>query len=599
MNVGIRNRIVLFFLLAIVVASSWALFHPGFFRTHDYVHGARIVEMVRMVADGQVPPRWSENFGYGYGMPLFEFYAPLPYYFGALGYWLGLDLVVSVKSLFLIANVGTAVGAYLLGSRLFGRPGGLVTSAAITLAPYRAVNLFVRGAVGEAWGILFIPFILLSLLHLVDTDKKSESLWLSWRSKVLPLTLSVAGLVLSHNLTALMFLPISLLFGVLLVVFFTVDGRAKLQSLAQMFVSYALAAGLTAFYSIPALVEKSATNIDSILSGYFHYSHHFLYIRQFFLHDWGYGGSAWGPDDDISFFIGAGQLLGVAVTTLLLLRFAQHSYQKKQRATGVLAMVMRYFGIGEQTLTKQRGIVLISGLLAVLALFLSLLKSKFIWDVIPLLPIIQFPWRWMSVAIVFLGIFIGGGVGLQQSRVRRYVYAWFLVAVLLLHGWYFHPQEFTHEPEVWYYSNQDTLRTEMSGILPDFIPKQLDVQLDPVLVADPLVRGLESDNELEVLVDLSHQKLLKTTFGDERQLEWNIAFFPGWQAEVDGEALPLDISESGLITTKVPAGEHTVGIFMGATDVRAISDTTSAFSLLVVAAIVAFDKRTLSSLSKA
>jgi hypothetical protein len=39
-------------------------------------------EMERSLQRFEFPVRWSANFGFGYGMPLFNFYAPLPYYLG-------------------------------------------------------------------------------------------------------------------------------------------------------------------------------------------------------------------------------------------------------------------------------------------------------------------------------------------------------------------------------------------------------------------------------------------------------------------------------------------------------------------------------------
>ena len=105
-------------IFVIILASSWALLHPGIFKIHDFVHGARIAEMARGLNDGQFPVIWSQNFGYGYGMPLFVFYAPLPYFIGAGFYMFGLPLVVSVKLLFLLCTIFTAIGAYKLGSIL-------------------------------------------------------------------------------------------------------------------------------------------------------------------------------------------------------------------------------------------------------------------------------------------------------------------------------------------------------------------------------------------------------------------------------------------------------------------------------------------------
>ena len=71
-----RKLLVSLSLLLVIVASSWALLKPGMFDVHDFIHGVRITEMTSALQEGQFPVRWSQNFGYGYGMPLFEFYAP-------------------------------------------------------------------------------------------------------------------------------------------------------------------------------------------------------------------------------------------------------------------------------------------------------------------------------------------------------------------------------------------------------------------------------------------------------------------------------------------------------------------------------------------
>ena len=84
----------------VFLASSWALFQPELFYVHDFLHAARIAEMARGLSDLHIPVRWSQNFGYGYGMPLFQFYAPLPYFFGALLYLGGFSIIIAVKALF-------------------------------------------------------------------------------------------------------------------------------------------------------------------------------------------------------------------------------------------------------------------------------------------------------------------------------------------------------------------------------------------------------------------------------------------------------------------------------------------------------------------
>src|SRR3989344_1523998 len=302
-------------LVGIWIATSWSLFHRGFFRVHDYVHAARIAEMRRALTDGHWPVRWSENFGYGYGMPLFEFYAPLPSMVGALINWLGVDIVTSVKWLYLLTNAGTVLGSYMLGYKLAGRRGGMLLSVLYSLAPYRAVNLYVRGALSEAVGMMWLPWIIWIVYQLFDRlltfNQSRHQLWTNPPFWWLGLVMTLAALMLTHNLTTLIFLPIVGLLIVGLGTWLIVSGkdRGKIGGLGLIWILSALplALGISAFYWLPAVWEKDLTQINSILSGYFNYQQHFLYLRQFWQSQWAYGGSVWGPNDDISFFWGCGQ----------------------------------------------------------------------------------------------------------------------------------------------------------------------------------------------------------------------------------------------------------------------------------------------------
>ncbi|NMB56436.1 hypothetical protein GYA19_00685, partial [Candidatus Beckwithbacteria bacterium] len=52
-------------------------FNNTYFGVHDFTVGARLFEQHQTILDGQFPPRWAKDLGFGYGMPLFQFYAPL------------------------------------------------------------------------------------------------------------------------------------------------------------------------------------------------------------------------------------------------------------------------------------------------------------------------------------------------------------------------------------------------------------------------------------------------------------------------------------------------------------------------------------------
>jgi len=369
----LKSYFVVIFLFFIFLASSYSVLHESFFRGHDFTHASRIAEMSRALDEGQFPVRWSGNFGYGFGMPLFNFYAPLPYFIGAIFCKLGCSVVTSIKILYLLVNAITLLGAYFLGRKLLGRWGGLLLAAAYTLAPYRSVNLFVREALSETFAMAFLPLVLFAIIAFTKEQRKKY---------LFILFISLFAILLSHNLTALIFIPLAAVFT-----FIYLLHQKKMKLLWPLAAQFLLAGAASAFYVVPALLEKDLTVINTIFSGYFHYSNHFLYIRQFFQDRWQYEGSVWGPDDGISFFLGKGQLLGLLCLGLFC---AFHLYKnfKKFRKSHLFFLILLF------------------GFFTLFALFMSLMKSQFIWDNLAILQFIQFPWRFLSVAVFFIAILL-------------------------------------------------------------------------------------------------------------------------------------------------------------------------------------------------
>lgn len=559
----------------IFVAASWALFRPDFFRVHDYVHGVRLVEMLRALKEGQFPVRWTSNFGFGYGMPLFEFYGPLPSYVGALFYWLGFDVILSVKLLYLVANLGTVIGAYFLGQRLAGKGAGLVTAALITLSPYRAVNLFVRGALNEAWGIMGAVLVAASLLWLLQRLAEVKN-WREvhlWRLPWLAFMSSLLVLFLSHNLMTLMSIPTLALVGFVGSFLLIKGWKQRTQAWVLTASGVVLAGMMAAFYMVPAVLENGYTQIGTILTGYFSYLNHFLYIRQFFLDKWGYGGSAWGPDDGISFFVGWSQLV----------------------ALGILTLVVVYRGLvaAEKGRFWRRWFVWL-GLLSVLVLgcfALSLSRFAFIWSALPFLSFIQFPWRWLGVGVIWLGLLGGLGVAFIPWRNLRWLSVALVVVVTLTNARYFRPEIFLADASGYYYDNPEKVRIQMSDILPDYIPLTLhstnvykEKGIPPRQEKEYFVGQTFSTEEAQVLLDRGHEKLFSLNLPQDTQMTLAIAAFPGWQAEIDAQPTSTSLDDNGLLTVDVPAGQHTLGVFFGATFVRYWSDLVSFLALVAVAA---------------
>ena len=72
----------------------------------------------------------------------------------------------------------------------------------------------------------------------------------------------------------------------------------------------------------------------------------------------------------------------------------------------------------------------------------------------------------------------------------------------------------------------------------------------------------------------------------ESEIQVNTVYFPGWQAKVDGQRIPLRYdNKQGLIRLEIMPGKHHVLVEFGETPVRLLADIISLGSLLVVGGI--------------
>jgi hypothetical protein len=568
-------------LVAITLATSYALLHPGFFFAHDYVHAARISELLRATQGGHFPVRWTKNFGYGYGMPLFEFYAPLPYYVGAVFYWLGTGIIPAIKLLFFLSSFGAILGAYYLGKKLVGRTGGVLLAAMYGLAPYRAVNLFVRGSLSESWAMMALPW---ALLGVVKIYKRERYGWL----------LFVAALVtlfLSHNITSMIFAAMAAMWAL---GYWLIGQYKRLQQNRSSDVpdaqvvsafswksfvrhpwlvlaaSFTLSVGLTAFYTIPALTEKDHTQIARILGGYFDYRLHFLYLRQFFKPFWGYGGSQPGPDDGISFYLGTGQVIAVGLAGLAVVI---HLVQQLRRRKSLL------------TISPQVLFFLLNLAIVAFSMFMATEKSHQIWEMISFLQVAQFPWRWLSLISLWTGLAAVAGLSVVRSTWRRVILVSALLLVIIaINTRYFQPEKYLDTPDDLYYTDPARIQTKMSGVLPDYIPAQMDEKLTPPTASFLVPAGFEK--HVDHLVDRTQAQLYRTQFTSEGFFNFMIANFPGWSVEIDGHPAIKKPGQGGTFGVQVPAGEHLVGAYFGDTPVRAWADGVSSVSVILLIALL-------------
>ena len=381
-------------IFAVILLSFWAIqpfFIPGFFPMHDDTQVARVFEMGKVLKDGIFPVRFVPDLGYGYGYPLFNFYAPLAYYVGGVFMLLGFDALLAAKIMMALGVILAGVFMYFLTREFFGELGGIISGLFYVYAPYHAIDIYVRGDVAEFWAYAFIPLMALGF----------------YKRSMLIGSIGLAGIILSHNLTALMVTPF-LLIAILLNCYIALKTK---RSFIIYHLSFIILVGLalSAFYWIPALLEMKYTNVLSQIGGGADFRDHFVCIYQLWDSLWGFGGSTSSCIDGLSFKIG-----------------------KLHMIASLVAIVLVLF-VNKIKKSKRGAIIILSFLGFLLSIFFMLEISKSVWEAIPAMGFFQYPWRFLLLASFFSSLLSGSlAVLLVDLKIKPYVAPILLIIFLLV-----------------------------------------------------------------------------------------------------------------------------------------------------------------------
>ena len=245
--------------LVIIVMASIPLFNNYLIRGHDiYFHLMRIEGLAQGLGAGEFPVRIQPAWYDGYGYAVSVFYSDLFLYPAALLRLLGISLQDAYKVYVVLCNVATTlISGYSFGKIFRKREIGVFGSCLYTLSPYRLVNLYTRGALGEYTGMIFWPLLIYSCVLLLNEDRKKVQI----QKGAVLMGISMAGMLQSHMLTA----EIACMVLLLLVIVYCRRIFHKEVMLAGCG-AVAAALGLSAWFLIPFLdyMLFERFNINSI-----------------------------------------------------------------------------------------------------------------------------------------------------------------------------------------------------------------------------------------------------------------------------------------------------------------------------------------------
>jgi hypothetical protein len=622
------------------------LLQPGYFwGAHDARHSVYFLyQFDKAIRDGVWYPRWAPDFAFGYGYPFFNIYGPLSSYVSEVFHLAGLDIVTAVKIIFGLSALLAGLTMYLFVRRLLGPPAGLIAALTYVYLPYHLFDLYVRAALAESVGFVFVPLIMGGFYEAVTRPRLSALLWAA---------AAYAGLMFTSNLLALLFTPILGLYVAYMLLGNLrssegrmVGKRGELLSLTlhtspithhvsriirsglpPAFVLL-LGLGLSAVFWLPAFLEYRYVRVDQWVGGRFAFGDDFVEFFQLFSPRWGFGASIPGPDDQAGFQIGLAASILFTLSFLIVPKLANEAIRR--------------------TLYFFQGMTL-------LILFLTIPISYPVWTFLPLSTFAQFPWRLLVVVAPFISVVAGAIMveengqpskfNSQQSMVKHQLstsspysllptpYSLLpttLLSCLILLSSYPYLQAEVRDPKptegpvsqaalfrFQQSSDEMTGQTAWVERIPNWSSLAEQVERGGEIATKVNYTALPADDSVGVYsmkMDSVHELLWVGTQKEGQAVTFLIPYYPGWQAYIYEDLGPHDgnldeavgpvtrvgpvvahpqISTTpieGWMVVPIPPGSHFLEIRFEDTPVRIIGRWISLLSVLVIVSLFVLDR---------
>jgi len=378
-------------LLAAAIAAAPIWFHGPVGGDDFEFHFVSWLDSQQSWHHGIPYPHWAPSPNFGAGEPRFVFYPPLTWMLGAaLGLILSWTLVPVAITFLLLAATGLATRA-LARQALPNDPATLAGCAAI-FSGYTLFTTYYRTAFAEFAGGFWIPLLLLFALR--DRSRSAQTWRRALDGSTLPLALVVAGCWLSDA-------PVGVMDSYLLA---AVALAAALLNrswfpVIRAVIAYPLGVALTGLYLIPAAWEQRWVDIQQAtgtigdpglrVENNWLFPHHTdpaLHIRDVNLH-----------------FISPVAVCMIAIALLSLI---------------VLGLRGQLIARNGEDGALARAWWMPLACIPVVVLFLLLPISIPIWNLLPKLRFLQFPWRWLLVVEAPMAIFFAAAIWPGKSRMR-------------------------------------------------------------------------------------------------------------------------------------------------------------------------------------
>jgi hypothetical protein len=535
---------LLFTLIAGLLAYA-RLSNPAFGAQSDlpfHFHFTRAFQ--QSLAEGDWLPHWAGWLDGGRGEALFTFYPPLCFFLtAALARLFNTDLVNGLKLTTFACLVLAQGSAYLFARAFFKRGLSVLAAASFVLLPGYALITLNRALLPNALALCFVPLVLLAAHRL---------LWHETASRRGPWTalfaFSLSAIVLTHVVTTYM---CAVALGLMTLGYLPIAGWRGVRNL---FLAGLIALALTAFFLLPQQLEINWVNVKVLTE-----QHDF---RSYFL---------FAPPRSASAYHQAWAGLNEAASWITVL----------QTALAFLAS----FLLWRKPLSQSQQLLLRFSLgLTAFCLFISLPSSRLLWEWLPGLRYLQFPWRMQPLVALSSGLLLAllGTHALEVDANQRKSLLTFPCLLLLANLVFTYAtarppkQELSHAQVLQLLNashlppaTTDSLREAQTKDGDDYLaffgnqisyrPRGSETQLYCAATSYGGLTLLNGRGEIGWQQLTNQRRAFQLRNAEPVRVRLETYAYPHWVARLDGQETPVQVEPgSGLMQLDVPVGEHTL-----------------------------------------
>lgn len=246
-NILVNKELKNYYIIIVIAFFICSLLLIGYPQGQDTVyHISRTVGTETALKQGQILPLISSNFVNGFGYSWNIFYPPLPNYLMMI-----IKLITHsyVKALNILIFLTVAISGMLMYNFMKkvtkSENIGLLGAILYMLAPYRLVDIYIRGALGEVMAFMFLPLVFHGLYNILECGGKRNYL----------LTIGAVGLLLSHNISTLLAVIVCIIYLI-----FNIKKIFNIKVVKILAINSIFIIGIVLFFYAPMLQNKNATN---------------------------------------------------------------------------------------------------------------------------------------------------------------------------------------------------------------------------------------------------------------------------------------------------------------------------------------------------